>query len=135
MKRGFTILELLVVVAIIAVLLSATAIVMSSSRAKSRDATRMAELRQIQNALNLYFTANNAFPVFATETTITGDDAFSLALENAGTIDEVPTDPNHPATPYTYQSNAEGTTYILSFCLETDTIAGFSQGCGNTLTP
>jgi len=95
----------------------------------------MTQLHQIENALNLYFTNHNAFPVEATAVTITGSDSFSTALTTDGVIPEVNPDPTHPSYTYTYQSNASGTTYTISFCLETNTIAGYSQGCGNTLTP
>jgi len=132
-SRGFTILELLVVIAIIGILSSVTLAFVSSVRQKSRDAKRVDDMGQISKALHLYAIDNAVFPIAVSEIDINGEtDALSVALEGAGSIPSVPTDPN-AGTPYTYQSN--GATYTLGFCLETDTIKGYAQGCGNTVTP
>jgi len=135
-KRGFTIIELLVVVAVIAVLSSVIMVALSNAKEKSRDARRASDMREIQNALNLYFTDNNRFPVVTTAVDITGSDAFSTALEVAGVISDTPTDPvNAENLVYSYVSSSNGANYTISFCLETDTIQGYSQGCGNTISP
>jgi len=54
MRKGFTLLELLVVIAIIGVLSSLFVSNYMEIRKKSRDAKRMADLREIQKALELY---------------------------------------------------------------------------------
>jgi len=61
-KKGFTLIELLVVIAIIALLSSVVMSSVSSSRVKSRDAKRMADLYQIRTALSLYFDDNHHYP-------------------------------------------------------------------------
>ncbi|MBI4117967.1 MAG: type II secretion system protein [Parcubacteria group bacterium] len=133
--KGFTILELLVVLAVIGMLMSVVIVSMSGVKEKGRDATRMQHLQEVQNALNLYYTNHSKFPVFASATTITGDDAFSVVLEGELVISEVPPDPQHPVRTYTYQSNASGSDYTLTFCLETNSIKGYSMGCANTKKP
>lgn len=50
-KKGFTLIELLVVIAIIGVLAGAVLVSMGGSRGKSRDSRRLADLRQISNAI------------------------------------------------------------------------------------
>jgi len=132
---GFTILELLISVAIIALLSSIILFGISTIKEKSRDARRMSDVKQIQNALNLYFTSHNTFPVFPAEITITGDDAFSLLLENEKTIPAIPTDPMPTFGSYKYQSNSVGTDFYLNFCLETNTIPKYSRGCNNRVSP
>ena len=61
-KKAFTLVELMIVIAIIAVL---TAIVTSNfaqSKAKSRDAKRISDLSQIQLALEMAFDRCNDYP-------------------------------------------------------------------------
>lgn len=57
--RGFTLIELLVVVAIIGMLASVVIAALGNTRAKARDARRLADLKQLQTALELYATDNN----------------------------------------------------------------------------
>ena len=134
-KSGFTLIELLVVISIISLLSTLAITALNNARKKSRDAVRKADLAQIRKALDLYLTNRNTFPIFETETTITGDDALSQILEDEDTITEVPTDPQHPEFSYTYQSDSLGTSYSLNFCLETETIINYSPGCGNSISP
>ncbi len=61
-KKGFTLIELLVVIAIIGLLSTLAVVALSSARLKSRDAKRVSDLKQMQTALELYFTDQNAYP-------------------------------------------------------------------------
>lgn len=62
MTRGFTLIELLVVIAIIGLLSSVVLASLNSARTKSRDAARTAGIRQVQNALELYYDSNGRYP-------------------------------------------------------------------------
>lgn len=62
MKKGFTLLELLVVIAIIGILSSVVMVSLGNARAKSRDAKRLTDLKQIQSALTLYYNDNDLYP-------------------------------------------------------------------------
>jgi prepilin-type N-terminal cleavage/methylation domain-containing protein len=134
-KKGFTILELLIVVAIIGILTAATLVLLSDTRARGRDAKRLSDMREIEKALNLYYSSNQNFPTSVSTTTLSGEDAVSTTLENAGHISHLPPDPHHPILSYQYVTDASGTEFTLTFCLETDTIQTFNQGCDNTITP
>ncbi|OHA17548.1 MAG: hypothetical protein A2836_03550 [Candidatus Taylorbacteria bacterium RIFCSPHIGHO2_01_FULL_45_63] len=52
-QKGFTLIELLVVISIISLLTSIALASLNTARAKARDARRLSDLRQVQNALFL----------------------------------------------------------------------------------
>lgn len=54
-KRGFTLIELLVVIAIIGILSSVVLASLNGARRKGRDARRIADVKQIQLALEMYY--------------------------------------------------------------------------------
>lgn len=60
--RGFTIIELLVVVAVIGMLSSVVLALLSDARLDARDKRRIADLQQIQKALELYHVDHATFP-------------------------------------------------------------------------
>lgn len=64
-NRGFTLVELLVAVGIIGVLASVSVVSVNSVRAKGRDAKRVSEVKQMQTALEAYFSnsASASYPV------------------------------------------------------------------------
>ena len=61
-RPGFTLIELLVVMAIIAILIGAATVSYSIAQKKGRDAKRKADLKTIQQALELYFQDNKYYP-------------------------------------------------------------------------
>ncbi|MBU2218920.1 prepilin-type N-terminal cleavage/methylation domain-containing protein [Patescibacteria group bacterium] len=139
MKKGFTIIELMVTVAIIAILAALIMVSFSNIKAKNRDAKRMGDLKSISNALNLYYSVNNSFPtclacpagVYLNNNPI---DAVSTKLKDGNFIPAPIIDPlNSGDYQYNYQS-ANGTDYTLTFYLETNSIKGYSAGI-NTMKP
>lgn len=62
-RKGFTLIELLLVIGIIIVLASLVLVSVSKSRARGRDAKRIADLAQIQLALEMYKDSNQKYPV------------------------------------------------------------------------
>ncbi len=60
--KGFTLIELLVVISIIGLLASVVLTNVNAARGKARDARRLADLKQIQNAMALYYDDNGSYP-------------------------------------------------------------------------
>lgn len=131
-NKGFTLIELLVVIAIIGLLSTLAVVALNSARQKSRDAKRVADIKQMQTALELYFADQNNYPTAATAVEL--GDAGHKALCSSGAwtascaggttyMGLVPAkampadgacDPSGNSYMYT---SAAGTTYSLSFCL------------------
>jgi len=110
--RGFTLIELLVVIAIIGILSSVVLASLNDARQKSRDAKRVADIKQLQLALELFFDANSSYP------TTTGLSALAPTY-----IAVVPTDPLGNAS-YLYDDETTGNTstdYHLGADLESAT--------------
>lgn len=102
--RGFTLIELLVVIAIIGILSSVVLASLNDARQKSRDAKRVADVKQLQLALELYFDANGSYP-----------SALSALATNY--IAAIPSDPLG-GTAYAYAQLSSGTSYHLGADLE-----------------
>lgn len=62
---GFTLLEILVVIAIIALLIAIALPNYISARARARDSKRIQELQQVKTALRLYFNDYGTYPAQA----------------------------------------------------------------------
>lgn len=110
--RGFTLIELLVVIAIIGLLSSVVLASLNGARQRGRDTRRIADLKQLQVALELYYSSNNAYPI------VTGPTgAVPAALATDGYIPVIPVDPG--ANTYYYAGTAQY--YCLGATLETTT--------------
>src|SRR3989344_9526168 len=92
---GFTLLEMLVVIGIIAVLVSMGFVSYSTAQKKTRDAKRKLELSAIKNAMEQYYSlCNGSYP-----STGDGKVPFSILAEspacsaNENIMQSVPSDP------------------------------------------
>jgi prepilin-type N-terminal cleavage/methylation domain-containing protein len=61
-KKGFTLVELLVVISIIGLLSTIAIVSLGSARAKSRDTKRIADMKQFSTALEQYYSDQGGYP-------------------------------------------------------------------------
>ncbi len=122
-KQGFTLIELLVVIAIIGLLSTLSIIALNSARARARDAKRIADVKQIQTALEMYYNDVGNYPSDASVTP--GGSIFSSNGTYMRTIPTPPTPVDGSACPsvqpeYTYHytsTTGGGGSYTIEYCL------------------
>ncbi|PIT95006.1 hypothetical protein COT98_01485 [Candidatus Falkowbacteria bacterium CG10_big_fil_rev_8_21_14_0_10_39_9] len=121
-KKAFTLIELLVVIAIIGILATISVLALSNARAKSRDAKRVGDMKQVQTALELFFNDKNRYPT--AEEWATGQ-IYSTTTESTSTYMQIipaavgPADgtcTNNQNT-ISYTPTEAGASYAISFCL------------------
>lgn len=61
-SQGFTLIELLVVISIIGLLSSVVLVNLQETKIKSRDTQRISDMREIRNALELYYADHGYYP-------------------------------------------------------------------------
>lgn len=136
---GFTLIELLVVISIIGLLSSVILASLNSARAKSRDARRLADLSQVQTALELYYDGNGTYPVTnAWWGNCSGWGSHPTSGANGWVpnlapnyIPVLPTDPK-PSASACYLYNSNGTEYML---LAYYTVETYTQGTNPVKRP
>lgn len=61
-KKAFTLIEITVAIAIISLLITISVISFNASRARARDATRIADIELIATALEMYYNDHRTYP-------------------------------------------------------------------------
>lgn len=127
-SKGFSLIELIVVIAIIALLSTIVLAALGNARQKGRDSRRVSDLRQIRNALQLYYTANKSYPTDFTN------------LVTAKYIASIPNDPagndgtscrgTGVGTPlgYCYAVTTDGSSYHIAAQMESNVLSN-DQNC------
>ncbi|OGH95186.1 MAG: hypothetical protein A2538_03375 [Candidatus Magasanikbacteria bacterium RIFOXYD2_FULL_41_14] len=136
-KKGFTLIELLIVVAIIGLLSTLAVVALGSARVKARDSKRLADLKQLQTALELFYTDNNEYPTGSG--VLLGSTAAACLNSTVGWATTgcdnpymglVPVDPKDGN--YTYTAASSSSSYTITATLEGN-VNGLQDGV--TLSP
>lgn len=129
-KNGFTLLELLVVIGIISVLISITAISYSSINKRSRDARRKSDLEQVRSAMEMYRADFGYYPTGPNNEFKTFDNAVNYRDAIAGYMTAFPKDPKDD-TEYPYQimmTDRRSDSNFYGYCL-----AAYTEAPGSSV--
>lgn len=133
-RKGFTLIEILIVVAIIAILASVVLVGLGPTQQAGRDARRISDLSEVQNGLELYYNECGYYPGSAEASTPCGSfaqistwAALTASLEGTTAID-ISNVPNDPTAGHNYQygTNNTGSTYVLEATLENPNNSAFT---------
>lgn len=115
-RKGFTIVELLIVVVVVGILAAVTFVAYGNVQQRARDATRLQDAKLVEKSLRLYLTQNGVlFGPTSTDGSweTSSEDApgqFMEALVSSSTVNNVPIDPqNTAARHYRYYLYPAGT--------------------------
>lgn len=142
--RGFTLAELLIVVAIISLLASVSYVQFNQGRAQARDERRISDVEQIALAVRLYYEKFGEFPCEGGGSACNFVGNANGEIGNGGTIDgliapfleKVPADPLGPGDPtyyYYYDGDASCGNQVVIHAIEMEVPASgnWSTVCGS----
>ncbi len=150
-RKGFTLIELLIVIAIIGLLSTLAVTALGGARTKARDARRLADIKQIQTALEMYYSDRTDYPnpsalpgtaiilgvggVGGYSTCLSYTNGFSGACAGTVYMGKVPTDPawDNVNKRYRYFHIAGTNSYSITYWLET-TVQGIPGNTWSTAT-
>jgi prepilin-type N-terminal cleavage/methylation domain-containing protein len=126
LKKGFTLVELMVVITVIAILMTIAIVSFTRIQKQARDTKRKADIRTLQTALQAYFTEFQAYPIQnpdpANATT-----SLAVLATNGTYIPSIPLAPlgsTGTNQGYMYVSDPTGFTYAICTNLETASTSG-----------
>jgi general secretion pathway protein G len=121
--KGFSLIELLVVISIIGILIGLSAFGLQGARQSARDARRIADIEQIRSGLELYKADCGVYPTadqmngpLNPQGDLIGDNSSTACLNTNTYISNIPQDP-HPGRVYVYQ-RLTPTTYEICAAME-----------------
>lgn len=117
-RRGFTLIEMLIVIAIIGILSSIVLVGLGPVQRRGRDARRQSDLHGAQTALELYYNKCGHYPGGSNCEAASGEDwaAMTTAVTGAGLgISKLS---NDPSSVETYYYGTDGPSYVVGAKLE-----------------
>lgn len=137
---GFTLLEVLVVIAVFMILASIILSSMATAKARARDVRRKEDLNEIRKALELYQSDNQEFPgISGTPNCLSGCNSTEVQPWIPGLTSEyIPTVPlglsNSATSRYRYQTTIDGT-FELDASVESDYGSAQNDGGDRNVCP
>lgn len=130
-KEGFTLIELMVTISIMAILSATAMIVYSGVTAKARDTQRIKDLTTIRQALELYRADLHNYPssldlINGSITNCTG--VSGCTIPSVTYLKQMPQDPMMPGRNYAYSVTSSG--FIL--CARSENGGTAATGCPNS---
>ncbi len=127
MRKGFTLIEIMIVVAIIALLAGTILIGAAPTQRLGRDTRRIADLRQVQNSLQLYYSKCGYYPGGVQANPACGNFNASQmswsAMETSLTqssigVFQIPKDPKNGQSYFYGVDTTNGLSYVIGATLE-----------------
>jgi len=124
-EKGFSLIELLVVVSLIGILATLVLANLNAARQRGRDAQRKSDLRNIQTTLRLYYNDYGKYPLNNAAGEIMGCGTSGITEctwggdWTAGSTTYMPTLPSDPITTMSYlYTRNDADSYSIKACLE-----------------
>lgn len=118
-QKGFTIVELLIVIVVIGILAAITIVAYNGVQQRARDAERRSEMASVEKALQMYFIDNASYPTCSNTVYVPGTASGSCHLSSIASslvpkyMNSLPTDPlnsGNDVYQYAYGYRKQGAT-------------------------
>ncbi len=135
-RSGFTIVELLIVIVVIAILATISIVAYSGVQTRARDTARMTGIKNLAKGIELFYAANGSYPMTSGWCTQISNPTYAAAFkaELAPFMPQIPLDPSYSGTYQDYfYRNVDDQSYYVYAELDGSDLAddGFA-GCTRT---